>query len=79
MSPDERFTFAEKVLREVHKKWCDGLDCEICAYFKPVEPQPKIQNIFHAHLDECEHCREHPFRLCDVGASALRREAAGNP
>lgn len=27
---------------------------------------------FHAHLDECEQCREHPFNLCAVGESLLR-------
>lgn len=27
---------------------------------------------FHAHLDECKQCREHPFALCSVGGSLLR-------
>ena len=26
---------------------------------------------FHAHLDICEQCREHPFNLCDVGDRLL--------
>ena len=26
---------------------------------------------FHAHLDECQQCRENPFRLCKVGAPLL--------
>lgn len=31
-------------------------------------------NVFHAHLDECERCRNQPFNLCPVGA--LKLEAA---
>jgi len=27
---------------------------------------------YHAHLDVCEHCREHPFALCAVGDVLLR-------
>jgi hypothetical protein len=26
---------------------------------------------FHAHLDVCEQCREHPFDLCRTGADLL--------
>jgi hypothetical protein len=26
---------------------------------------------FHAHLDECEQCRNHPFELCSKGAQLL--------
>ncbi len=26
---------------------------------------------FHAHLDECERCRERPFDLCPVGIALL--------
>jgi len=26
---------------------------------------------FHAHLDVCEQCREHPFDLCRVGGRLL--------
>lgn len=28
-------------------------------------------NRFHAHLDICEQCREHPLNLCEVGAYFL--------
>lgn len=31
---------------------------------------------FHAHLDECAQCRQHPFALCGVGDSLLRATAA---
>ena len=27
---------------------------------------------FHAHLDDCQQCRVHPFRLCSTGESLLR-------
>lgn len=27
---------------------------------------------FHAHLDVCEQCREHPFGMCAVGNRLLR-------
>lgn len=30
---------------------------------------------FHAHLDECEQCRNHPFKLCHAGAALLRATA----
>lgn len=26
---------------------------------------------FHAHLDACRQCREHPFELCAVGATLI--------
>lgn len=26
---------------------------------------------FHAHLDECEQCRDHPFGLCPSGSALL--------
>jgi hypothetical protein len=26
---------------------------------------------FHAHLDECKQCREHPFGLCPSGSTLL--------
>lgn len=26
---------------------------------------------FHAHLDGCEQCRDHPFDLCPQGKAAL--------
>lgn len=28
-------------------------------------------DVFHAHLDVCQRCREHPFNLCPVGAPLL--------
>jgi hypothetical protein len=31
---------------------------------------------FHAHLDVCVQCREHPFNLCPIG-DRLIRAAAG--
>ena len=34
-----------------------------------------LGNVFHDHLDVCARCRERPFDLCAIGASALRREA----
>lgn len=30
---------------------------------------------FHAHLDVCSQCRNHPFGLCSVGARLLREAA----
>ena len=30
---------------------------------------------FHAHLDECEQCRNRPFDLCQLGYSLLVRAA----
>lgn len=32
---------------------------------------------FHAHLDVCQQCREHPFDLCTVGDLLLKQVAAG--
>lgn len=32
---------------------------------------------FHAHLDVCSQCRNHPFGLCSVGARLLREAAEG--
>lgn len=31
---------------------------------------------FHAHLDDCRRCEEHPFDLCAIGAVLLK--AAGD-
>lgn len=31
---------------------------------------------FHAHLDTCTRCREHPFAMCPVGDAALKTAAA---
>jgi hypothetical protein len=36
-------------------------------------------DIFHAHLDKCAQCREHPFDLCKEGAGLLREAAYGLP
>lgn len=33
---------------------------------------------FHAHLDECRQCREHPFALCSTGRELLGH-TAGTP
>jgi hypothetical protein len=36
---------------------------------------------FHAHLDVCEQCRNHPFNLCPLGDRLLHsaaQEAAGD-
>lgn len=30
---------------------------------------------FHAHLDTCKQCREHPMQLCKVGAVLLKNSA----
>ena len=32
-------------------------------------------DLFHAHLDLCQQCREHPFDLCVIGANLLYAEA----
>lgn len=32
---------------------------------------------FHAHLDVCSQCRNHPFRLCVTGAKLLKEAATG--
>jgi len=32
---------------------------------------------FHAHLDDCQQCANHPFALCSEGARLL--ELAGQP
>ena len=31
---------------------------------------------FHAHLDICEQCREHPFDLCREGSRLLEEAAS---
>ena len=35
------------------------------------EVQIMLINDFHAHLDACPKCRNHPFELCNVGANLL--------
>lgn len=32
---------------------------------------------YHAHLDKCWRCREHPFDLCAEGARLLSKAVAG--
>ncbi len=32
---------------------------------------------FHAHLDVCSQCRNHPFGLCPTGARLLKEAATG--
>jgi len=32
---------------------------------------------FHAHLDVCSQCENHPFSLCSVGARLLKEAATG--
>lgn len=32
---------------------------------------------FHAHLDVCSQCCNHPFALCPTGARLLREAATG--
>ena len=43
---------------------------------KPAAPSPPAnakewQEGYHAHLDKCAQCRNHPFNLCPVGAKLL--------
>lgn len=44
-----------------------------------VLPQPTEDSIaaFHAHLDACSQCRNHPFALCAEGARRLEKAALG--
>lgn len=41
----------------------------------PDDPHPSSA-AFHAHLDACAQCRDHPFSLCDVGRGLLVTAAA---
>jgi hypothetical protein len=41
----------------------------------PPASAPTPPAAFHAHLDDCERCRERPFDLCETGAALLH--AAG--
>lgn len=34
-------------------------------------------DVFHAHLDKCAQCREHPFSLCKEGERLLMQAATG--
>lgn len=40
---------------------------------------PVSQQRFHAHLDKCQRCREHPFDLCVIGGELLRSAALDAP
>lgn len=35
------------------------------------KPEDRNIDAFHAHLDECEQCREEPFNLCPMGAELI--------
>ncbi len=37
-----------------------------------MTPEAVFRNAFHAHLDACAQCENHPFALCEVGALLLR-------
>lgn len=36
----------------------------------------RVRADFHAHLDECQQCANHPFELCSEGARLLGLAAA---
>ena len=38
----------------------------------PETKENKFGAAFHAHLDACAQCREHPFDLCPTGSLLLR-------
>ncbi|GAJ05584.1 unnamed protein product, partial [marine sediment metagenome] len=60
-------------------RWKAGLTvakrdgCEEILKFKQYERIDK----FHAHLDICSQCRNHPFGLCPAGAKLLEEAAIG--
>jgi hypothetical protein len=41
----------------------------------PETKENKFGAAFHAHLDACAQCREHPFDLCPTGSLLLRSSA----
>jgi hypothetical protein len=41
----------------------------------PAEFVGGLVEKFHAHLDVCKQCREHPFALCPVGERLLTGQA----
>ncbi len=41
--------------------------------------QPMAIAEFHAHLDICSQCEQHPFALCPTGAALLKTAAIGAP
>lgn len=60
-------------------------DCELVdALHDPLDPAWEFStpdvDTFHAHLDECIQCRDHPFALCSMGYKLVRKalnEAVG--
>lgn len=36
-----------------------------------VKAEIAAADAFHAHLDKCSHCENHPFALCETGARLL--------
>ena len=46
---------------------------------RPLPPAPcSATERWHAHLDDCEQCRDNPFALCSIGHRLLYA-AAGMP
>lgn len=43
----------------------------------PLEDATKRIKRFHAHLDVCTQCENHPFDLCPTGAKLLKYAATG--
>lgn len=41
-----------------------------------AEASRQAREDFHAHLDECRRCANHPFDLCTEGARLLELAAA---
>src|ERR1041385_1009613 len=47
-----------------------GYAAEYCDWRQTA---PKVDpKDFHAHLDQCAQCRNHPMALCSVGANLLK-------
>jgi hypothetical protein len=47
-----------------------------CKRHGPQRFPPPPVDAFHAHLDTCTQCREHPHELCSVGAPLLIKAGA---
>lgn len=47
-----------------------------CKTHGPQRFEPTAAELFHAHLDTCTQCREHPLELCPVGAPLLKVAAS---
>lgn len=43
----------------------------------PDEEEVDRVKVFHAHLDVCSQCENHPFALCTIGAKLLKEAATG--